>query len=147
MPRTTQTARTPPRRPPRRAGRRSAIAALHLAGANARADGGQGARGHHHALALARPLQDLDPVVAADPEAQRPPLDAVPDDALRRARETLGAAIVASEELSGAAGAALESGARAAFVEGVHTAAIAASVATLLVAAWAAVTRLRDGGD
>lgn len=74
-------------------------------------------------------------------------LDAVPDDALRRARETLGAAIVASEELSGAAGAALESGARSAFVEGVHTAAIVASAATFVVAVWAAVTRLRDGGD
>ena len=98
-----------------------------LGGPPARAGAGASVSETANELGIALGTALLGSIMTAVYRSRMELLDAVPDDALRRARETLGAAIVASEELSGAAGAALESGARSAFVEGVHTAAIVAS--------------------
>ena len=66
-----------------------------------------------------------------------------PND-LADARETLGAAVSASERLGDPAGPALLEAARGAFVDGVRTASLVAVVALAVVAAWALRSRLAD---
>ncbi|MDY7103628.1 MAG: MFS transporter [Actinomycetota bacterium] len=58
-------------------------------------------------------------------------------DVVDRARETLGAALGAADELDGAARTGFEAAASGAFVDGLHVAAIAATTALAMVAAWA----------
>ena len=66
-----------------------------------------------------------------------------PND-LADARETLGAAVSASERLGDPAGPTLLEAARGAFVDGVRTASLVAVVALAVVAAWALRSRLAD---
>lgn len=66
-----------------------------------------------------------------------------PND-LADARETLGAAVSASERLGDPAGPALLEAARGAFVDGVRAASLVAVVALAVVAAWALRSRLAD---
>lgn len=68
----------------------------------------------------------------------------VPAESLDVARDTLGAAAAAADELGGAAGATLYDAAAAAFVDGFHAAAWVAALAMVLVAGWALRTRLRN---
>lgn len=69
----------------------------------------------------------------------RPRVDAldVPAEAIEHARETLGAAVIASEGVPGPVGDMLLAGARAAFVSGARAASLVAGVALLAVAIWA----------
>ncbi len=70
----------------------------------------------------------------------RPRIDllAAPADVLDTARESLGAAIVASHRLPDRAAEVVADGARSAFVDGTHTASIVAAVALAGAAVWAA---------
>ena len=61
---------------------------------------------------------------------------------LAHARETLGAAVSASERLGGPAGTALLDAARSAFVDGVRVASLVAAVVLAVVALWAVRVRL-----
>ncbi len=71
----------------------------------------------------------------------RPRIDALdaPGASLDVARESLGAAIVASRQVSDQAAAVLADGARAAFLAGIDTASVVGAVALGVVAVWAAL--------
>lgn len=75
----------------------------------------------------------------------RPGVDAlaVVPEALDHARETLGAAILTAEALPEPMAELLVSGSRTAFVDGVHTASLVATVLLLLTAGWALWTSIR----
>lgn len=71
----------------------------------------------------------------------RPRIDriaAVPQEAIDTARETLGAAVVAAQDLPAATARILLDGAREAFVAGLHAASLLATVALALVTVWTA---------
>ncbi|MCB1255550.1 MAG: MFS transporter [Microthrixaceae bacterium] len=71
----------------------------------------------------------------------RPRIDqiqGVPQNSIEAARETLGAAVIAAEKLPSEVGGVLVNGAKLAFVSGLHTAALIATLALAAVTVWTA---------
>lgn len=79
----------------------------------------------------------------------RPGVDAIAvvPEALDHARETLGAALLTAEQLPEPMADLLITGSRTAFVDGVHTASMVATVLLLATAGWALWTSLRPAGQ
>jgi DHA2 family multidrug resistance protein-like MFS transporter len=84
----------------------------------------------------------LGSIAAAVYRSRLDTVEGVPAESLAHARETLGAAADAADRLGGPAGQTLRDAADAAFVDGVRTAAVVATLALLVAAAWALRTRL-----